>query len=199
MKMLISEFKNLIPPLTEDEYKGLEASILEEGCRDALILWGDTLVDGHNRYEICTKHDIAFNAVHMDFDSRDDAMLWMIDNQRGRRNINPVDGILLGQKKAEILKCRAKAKQAEYYGNQYDKRTSVQMDKSPKDTISIRDEIAKVAGVSSGTVARFEQIQKHKPELIDDIRKGEVSIYQAYKAVKKEDIVFIIYLHFFDI
>ena len=54
------EFKALIPPLTPDERAGLEASILTEGCRDALIVWGDILIDGHNRYEICTKHNIPY-------------------------------------------------------------------------------------------------------------------------------------------
>ena len=49
------EFKNVMPPLTEEEYRGLEKSLLEEGCRDPLVVWGDILIDGHNRYEICLK------------------------------------------------------------------------------------------------------------------------------------------------
>ena len=52
-----------IDPLTEDEKSALERSILAEGCRDALVLWGDVLVDGHNRYAICSKHGITFNTV----------------------------------------------------------------------------------------------------------------------------------------
>ena len=35
------ELAGLIPPLTEDEYSRLEQSILDEGCRDAIILWGN--------------------------------------------------------------------------------------------------------------------------------------------------------------
>lgn len=35
-----NEFKNLIPALTDEEYKGLEQSILSEGCRDALVRVG---------------------------------------------------------------------------------------------------------------------------------------------------------------
>lgn len=54
------EIKSLIPPLTETEYSLLEQSILEEGCRDALITWNGTLLDGHNRYAICTKHNLPF-------------------------------------------------------------------------------------------------------------------------------------------
>lgn len=176
------EFKSLIPALTDDEYKGLEQSILSEGCRDALVLWGDILVDGHNRYEICTKHGIAFNTVQKDFDSRDDVMLWMIDTQRARRNLNEVDSILLAQKKTAILAEKAREKQLK----RLKQNRSVQMDKTEK-TINVREETAKEAGVSTGTIARFEQIQKKKPELIDNIRKGEVTIGKAYNAIKLEE------------
>jgi DNA-binding transcriptional regulator/RsmH inhibitor MraZ len=59
------EFKSLIPPLATEEYAGLEESILAEGCRDALILWDGILIDGHNRYEICTRHNIPFETTEM--------------------------------------------------------------------------------------------------------------------------------------
>lgn len=75
------EFKALIPPLTEDEFKYLEASILEEGCRDALVVWGDILVDGHHRYEICTKHGIKYKTVQKEFASREDVKKWIIINR----------------------------------------------------------------------------------------------------------------------
>jgi len=52
------ELKAYIDPLTPDEHAALERSILAEGCRDALVLWGDVLVDGHNRYGICQKHGL---------------------------------------------------------------------------------------------------------------------------------------------
>ena len=44
------EFRDLLSPLTEGEYKDLEQSILDEGCREAIVLWGDIIIDGHNRY-----------------------------------------------------------------------------------------------------------------------------------------------------
>ena len=89
MQIIIDkEFQSLIPPLTVEEYNGLEESILAEGCRDALVLWGETLIDGHNRYEICTAHNIPFETVKKDFASREDVKLWMIGNQLARRNIN---------------------------------------------------------------------------------------------------------------
>ena len=179
-----SEFKSLIPPLTDDEYSGLEESILAEGCRDALVLWGDTLIDGHNRYEICSRHGIPFRTIQKDFDNRDDAMLWMIDLQRNRRNLSQPDSIMLAQKKTFILAQKAKEKQISTLKQNSDR--FVQLDKTDK-PINVREETAKLAGVSSGTLARFEQVQRKKPELIDGIRRGEMSINQAYKAVKLEE------------
>ena len=47
------EFQSQIPPLTDDEFKQLEENILKEGkLLSPLIVWGNTLVDGHNRYAI---------------------------------------------------------------------------------------------------------------------------------------------------
>lgn len=33
------KFKSLVPPLTVEEYSQLEKNIIEEGCRDALVVW----------------------------------------------------------------------------------------------------------------------------------------------------------------
>ena len=50
--------QSYIDPLTASEYAALERSLLAEGCRDALVLWNDVLIDGHNRYAICRQHGI---------------------------------------------------------------------------------------------------------------------------------------------
>ena len=49
------EFKNLIRPLRREEYRQLELNLVMEGCREDIIAWNDTILDGHNRYEICNK------------------------------------------------------------------------------------------------------------------------------------------------
>ena len=65
------EFKWLLPVLDAETFKLLEENILQNGCRDSLILWGDTLIDGHNRYEICMRHGLPFNTVSKEFDTRE--------------------------------------------------------------------------------------------------------------------------------
>ena len=84
-----AEFKALIPPLAPDERQLLEESILAEGCRDAIVVWHGhgIILDGHNRYDICTAHNIPFQVVERAFDTRADAKVWVLRNQLGRRNL----------------------------------------------------------------------------------------------------------------
>ena len=86
-----AEFSALIPPLTDDERRQLEANILADGCRDPLVVWQEEsiLLDGHNRYRICRKHRIAFDVRRVRLPDRDAAKLWIIRNQLGRRNLTP--------------------------------------------------------------------------------------------------------------
>ncbi|WP_233236796.1 hypothetical protein [Bordetella sp. LUAb4] len=108
------ELRAYIDPLTEDEYAALERSLLAEGCRDALVLWGDVLVDGHNRYAICQKHEIPFNTIQNPrFQSLEDVHLWMIDNQLGRRSVSDFQRGLMALRKKEIMALRRVRAQAQ--------------------------------------------------------------------------------------
>ena len=84
------EFKSLLPALDKETFGSLEANIIENGCRDAIVLWNGILVDGHNRHTICTKHGIPFNTVSKDFASREEALIWIVSNQVSRRNLTPM-------------------------------------------------------------------------------------------------------------
>lgn len=90
--------------MTADERAGLEKSIISEGCRDALITWNGVLVDGHNRYEICTRNNIPYKVMEKQFPDRNAVITWIIDNQLARRNITAYNRTLLAMKKEKILK-----------------------------------------------------------------------------------------------
>jgi len=85
------EFKGLIPRLTAEEYEQLEKNIIAEGCRDALVTWRGILIDGHNRYEVCSKHGIEYKTVAMEFADKEQVIDWIINNQLGRRNLTPTN------------------------------------------------------------------------------------------------------------
>ena len=83
------EFQALIPIMVKEEKDALEASLLAEGCRESIILWNTLIVDGHMRYALCQKNNIEFGMVHKEFESRDQAKIWIINNQFARRNLTP--------------------------------------------------------------------------------------------------------------
>jgi hypothetical protein len=95
------EFRDKIPPLTEDEFTLLEENILSDGAVfSPLIVWDSTILDGHNRYEIIQKHPELTYAVHkLSFANRYEALSWICKNQLGRRNLTPQQKkYLIGQR-----------------------------------------------------------------------------------------------------
>ena len=111
------EFQSQIPPLTDDEFKQLEENILKEGkLLSPLIVWNNTLVDGHNRYAILQKHpEIYFSTMPLRFENREEAIAWICRNQLGRRNLSPEQKRYLLGKQYEAEKKAAKI----FRGNQY--------------------------------------------------------------------------------
>lgn len=91
------EFESKIPPLTEDEYQQLAENIISEGVvLMPLIVWNGTIVDGHNRYKIVQEHpEIIFTVHEKDFNNRYEALVWICNNQLGRRNLTPVQKKML--------------------------------------------------------------------------------------------------------
>jgi len=90
MLIIDNEFKNLIPPLTKEEYQQLEKNIIDAGeAWESIKTWNGIIVDGHNRYEICTRLNLPFTTSEKVFDDRNQVLNWIIDNQLGRHNLAP--------------------------------------------------------------------------------------------------------------
>jgi hypothetical protein len=85
------DLQSFIPPLTAEEFGQLEANLLQDGCRDPLTIWQEeqVILDGHNRHEICTRHDIPYTMVEISLPDVAAAQAWMVANQLGRRNLTP--------------------------------------------------------------------------------------------------------------
>jgi transcriptional regulator with XRE-family HTH domain len=169
------ELRTYVDPLTPAEHEALERSLLTEGCREALILWRDVLIDGHNRYSICTQHNIRFRTVQNDsFESIEDVKLWMIDNQLARRSVSDFQRGLMALRKKEILAARVVPKLEGELQSEADQAVPFT---PPWNT---REEVARAARVSANTISQIERIQKAAaPELVDAVRAGQISVSAA--------------------
>ena len=171
------ELRAYIDPLTSNEYQALERSILAEGCRDALVLWGDVLIDGHNRYAICQQHGIAFTTIqNTRFSHIEEVMLWMIDNHLARRSVSDFQRGMLALRKKEIIASRTPPKEEQASANA---PSDAETPAAPSAAQS-REELAKNAGISSNTVTQIEKIRRAAtPELVEAVRAGTISINAA--------------------
>lgn len=213
MLKIDAEFKNLIPPLSKEEYEQLEKNILAEGIREPILLWDVTqyqccnnqlwkdiddrvcvncgkeferieyIIDGHNRYEIATKHNLEYKTAYKHFDNRESVIEWIILNQFGRRNLSAYDRSRLALKLKPVFEEKAKENILATQNN----NSSSAFQKSGKQ-IHTSKELAKVAGVSHDTIAKVQKIEEKAPEIIKEkVKSGDISINQAYQQVRKQE------------
>lgn len=175
-----AELQAWIDPLTPEESAQLEANILAEGCRDPIVTWNGFILDGHNRYAICKRHGIDFATVEKaGLVTREDALVWMAQNQLGKRNLSDFTRVALALRLKPLLEQRAQ--QRMMAGRALDNDPA---QKSAEGSGETREALAKVAGVSRDTVGKVEKIiGSGDQEVIDKVRAGELSINAAAKKV----------------
>jgi len=165
----------LIPPLGQEELAQLEANVLAEGIREPLVVWKEqqVLVDGHNRYALAQKHGLDFRVQLKEFEGREAAKSWMINNQLGRRNLTPEQQSYLRGKRYESEK-------QQHGGN---RKAS-----SQNANLKTSDALAEAYKVSKDTIIRdakfakgVDLIGERNPSLKGNILKGLVK-------VKKSDV-----------
>lgn len=167
------EFKKIIPPLTDEEYQLLHESIDKNGCLDPIIVWGNTIIDGHNRYSICQLLGIPYSIKEISFNNREEAMLWIIQHQIGKRNLEAAQKIELAMKMKPLIALQAKDNQKGGGGSVPTKVTK------PIDT---REELARIAGVSPTQISKWDKIvSEASAEDLMQLRSGKTTIHAVHK------------------
>ena len=182
------EFHALIPPLAPEEFAQLEANIVKDGCRDALVLWKgfNILVDGHNRFNICEKHGLPYKTKEIDFDTREDVCDWIDANQLGRRNLTPDQrSILRGRRYNRTKKTAAEA------GAIGGASSGQDVHRSPKTA----ETLAAQHGVTERTIRRdgkraefVEQLEKVAPAEAKAVRDGKKRINEVRRTVQRAKV-----------
>lgn len=147
-----NEFKNLLPPLTEDEYSQLESDIKKHGVLSPIIAWNEFIIDGHNRYEICQKNGIDLPEVKtLDFANKSDVMDWIINHQTGRRNLTKSQLVKAYASVEEQLKREAKERQGERNDLKNNIEVNLPQCSGKKRNPQTSEQVAKKMGVSRKT------------------------------------------------
>lgn len=186
------ELRDFIPPLSGEEKKQLEDSLLKYGYKGAPIyIWNDYIVDGHNRYELCRKHNIEYPVEELllgDNATIIDVMEWMINTQLGRRNLPPAQRLAVMDKFKKKIQEQARERQSEAGKEFGNGKNSSSPNGEKQKNIHTDKELAKMAGVGTGTVARFNKVMNSDDEeLKKKVLANEVSINAGYEKVRESE------------
>ena len=177
------EFMHLIHPLKKSELLQLESNLISEGCKDPIVTWNGFIVDGHNRYEICTKHNIPFNVVELDLDCREAVIAWICATQLGRHNISDeIRKFLIGmQYESEKVVAQKRNIRGSNPYSPIDTPTMENIHYNGGQITAQR--IADENHISQGTVQKYakytralEEIGKKEPKLVPKILSGHYKI-----------------------
>jgi hypothetical protein len=186
------EFEGFLPPLHEDEYAALKASIEADGWTDPIVIWLNhgEIVDGYHRYKIWLELgadlDNCPDIVEKKFSDRASVMEWMFRRQMARRNWTPAQKAAVGLKMKPALELQAAAAQSAAGGSRYRQRENslVQNSSQALRQPSTRARVAEIAGVSESTVRHTEAVlERGSEELRDAILNGNISANAAFKSL----------------
>lgn len=177
-------FELACPPLSEDEFARLEALIIKDGVIiNPILIWGDVIIDGHNRYHIAKKYGIAFTTSELNFESDEEAIAWIKENAISQRNLNDYQKSVLVLSLESYYKAKAKERQSLGGG---DKKSGTQKSAEPIiDRGEVRDKLAEKAGVSHDTISKVKFIEANADEGIrEQLAAGDISIHRAFTEIK---------------
>ena len=170
------EFEEKIPPLTEDEFLLLEQNIVADGeVLDPLIIWNNTILDGHNRYRILKKHpEIPFKTFPKEFPDKYAAIAWICRNQLGRRNLTP-------EQKRYLIGKQYEAEKASH-GGHYVERDS----ETGQFTVSLQNEDLRIPERTSAKIAEESNTSRSFVERAEKYAKGVDAADEALPGIRKE-------------
>lgn len=177
-------FRQLIPPLTAEELFSLEESIIRDGCHEPLFVWNSTILDGHNRYEICTKLQISFRIQRIYLRNREEAVAWICAHQLDRPNITEETRRYLIGKRCEtekLLGAHHAAGVCQYTKKEL--RAGILPEPAFAASGQTRERLSEEYHISSASILNYEKytqaldlLSKIIPELVPRILSRQVKI-----------------------
>jgi N6-adenosine-specific RNA methylase IME4 len=191
------EFKELIPPLSDDEFNQLEANLLRDGCKEPLTVWDGILIDGHNRHRICQRYRIKFKVDEVKFKTRDHAMAWIDERQLGRRNLDDdkramvADDLVQRLSKIAVVdqrkiagaasaRARKGANGSAHWALSLKSKTSKSKGRKQNRT---RTRVAKEKKISDKKLRHAAEIKKADKRVADMVLNGQIKLTEGKKLI----------------
>lgn len=184
--VVLPEFAELLPPLTDEQLSLLEEDIRVNGCYSPIVVNEElAIVDGHNRRAVCEKLGVPYQMAVFHFEDTLDAMRWALDTQKSRRNLDAWELAKIALKLKPAVEAKAKAKLQEYHGNQHESGPLTMLSKVQTEPVNTRKELADAVGIGQVTMGKALKIDEQAPQAVKDaLDKKQISVNQGYRITR---------------
>jgi len=183
-KLTYHEIANLFPMMDDEDFKSLKTDIEVNGQQIPIAVYKNQILDGRNRYKAC--QELGINPLIKVLEDKTDPLDYAVSVNIKRRNLNRSQRAFIAQKLGPFYEKQAKERQRAHGGTAPGKKSL-----TPKMEGVISGEATaaagKAVGVSRSYVAAAKKIAESNPEMVEQIKSGELSIPQAELKIKKDE------------
>lgn len=190
---------NIFPEMQADDYERLKADIAANGYDESMpitVYQGD-IIDGWNRYRAC--NELNTKPKIEQFAGSDTDAIEFVMRTNKRRNLNSSQWACVSAEAKEMLRSVGEAVEAErrrkiaeqMQGNEnrkVEKQTSQLIDTSEKPIRQERtaQKVAEVFNTNRTYVSEAQKLKEEKPEVFEQVKRGEKTITEVKKEAKVE-------------
>jgi len=186
---------DIFPLITGDEFVALKQDIKDNGLLEPIWILDGMILDGRNRFRAC--QEVGVSPVFREYEG-DEPAAFVISLNLKRRHLDKSQSATVAVEFLPFLEAEAKdrkKKAGENYGKGHSK-VNQKIDEPIRETESARavkaaqslDIAAQMVGTNRQYVADAKKLKEEKPEVFEQVRKGEKTISQAKREILKESV-----------
>ncbi len=173
---------DLFPMMPDQELDALADDIKTNGLIHPIVLHQGRILDGRNRAEACKRAGVEPTTVDWS-DPGCGEVAWVVSQNIRRRHLTPTQRSALAVELLPALEAEAQQRRVAA-GQEHGRGQEKVVEKVPQPNKS-RSVAADLVQVNERYVSDAKKIAAESPELLDQMRAGEITLRDAQREVKK--------------
>ena len=168
----------LFPKFGKDELQELAADIKANGLRNPIVMLNGDILDGRNRLLACEVAGVEPRFV--EWDGTGSPVEWVVSENLVRRHLTSSQRAVIAHDLLPLLEAEAKERQRD--GGSLAKKLAKRETNGKASQAA-----ARMTGTNSTYVEVVKSIRQKAPELIEQVRSGNITVPDAKKLAKLPD------------
>lgn len=191
-------FADLVPSMTEEEYQGLKADIALHGQLEPIVLYEGKILDGRHRYRAC--RELGLTPTFRRWEESGSAVDLVLSVNLHRRHLTSGQRAAIAVAAAKMRELEVQARErslanlrkgitppeVEFLPHRGAPSHPDSVSPPDRETGKTRERIATEYRVNSRYVQDAKAILNAKPELLEQVKQGQITLPQAKQELRRE-------------